>query len=221
MALMAGVIPAIAAATSSPTVYHACVTNKTGAIKIVAASSRCGTGQHKISWNNIGPAGPPGPAGGVTGYSSYHHTATFLGSGVGEHGVGTLALPKGKFFVTVTANTWANLTSGPDVVYCILFDGTNTSVVGSYAALFNDGSGSGEGAFALTIATTIGGKMKYKCADGTQQAYVQDVSMTAIPIRALHASAMAAARYGYQAPLPRRLRWLAAQARRAISAKHH
>jgi hypothetical protein len=55
--LAAGAIPAVAAGTSTPVVYYACVTNATGAIKIVHASTACATGQHKISWNNRGPAG--------------------------------------------------------------------------------------------------------------------------------------------------------------------
>lgn len=58
--LAAGAIPAVAAGTSTPVVYYACVTNATAAIKIVHASTACATGQHKISWNNRGPAGPGG-----------------------------------------------------------------------------------------------------------------------------------------------------------------
>jgi len=225
MALTAGVIPAVAMAISAPTIYHACVTNKTGAIKIVSASAACSTGQHKIAWNKVGPAGPPGPAGVPAVYSSFHHSTVFLGAGVHEYVTGTLALPNGKFLVNVTANTWANLTSSADVVYCILLDGTGTSVVGSYAALFDDGTGSGEGSFALTVATTVGGKMKYECADSTQQAYVRDVSMTATPIGTLHgtpaAMALAPAGPASQVPrLPKRLRWLAAQVARPSSVHH-
>jgi hypothetical protein len=63
IALTAGAIPAVAAATSAPVVYHACVTNTTGAVKIVSATATCGPGKHKISWNNLGPAGPTGPRG--------------------------------------------------------------------------------------------------------------------------------------------------------------
>ena len=61
--LTAGAVPAVALTTSAPVVYHACVTNTTGAIKIVSASATCATGQHKISWNNLGPAGPAGQNG--------------------------------------------------------------------------------------------------------------------------------------------------------------
>lgn len=199
LALTAGVIPAVAVATSARIVYHACVTNRTGAIKIVSASARCRSTQHKISWNRSGPAGPPG---GVTGYSSFNQDSVFLGSsGTPPFVTGTLALPKGKFIVTVTANAWANLTSGPDTVFCTLFDGTDTSVDSATAALLDDGSGAGEGSFALTIATTEGGKMKFKCADATRQALVQDVSMTAIPLRTLHGTTpgLAAARHSRNA----------------------
>ena len=67
LALAIGVaIPVAALARSSPVTYYACVTTRTGVLKIVSKSARCGTGQHKISWNNIGPRGPQGPRG-VTG----------------------------------------------------------------------------------------------------------------------------------------------------------
>ena len=59
-------IPVIAAAATSTVTYYACVTNSTGAIKVVGKTTKCGTGKHKISWNNIGPRGPQGPRG-VTG----------------------------------------------------------------------------------------------------------------------------------------------------------
>jgi Collagen triple helix repeat (20 copies) len=61
--------PTVALAASTPVTYYACVTTKTGAIKVVSASTRCATGQSKISWNNTGPKGATGPAGpkGATG----------------------------------------------------------------------------------------------------------------------------------------------------------
>jgi hypothetical protein len=51
-------IPAVALARSSPVTYYACVTTKTGTLKIVSKSATCASRQHKISWNNIGQAGP-------------------------------------------------------------------------------------------------------------------------------------------------------------------
>jgi hypothetical protein len=44
-------------AITSQTTYTACVTKKSGAIKIVKANKKCTKKQNKISWNNIGPAG--------------------------------------------------------------------------------------------------------------------------------------------------------------------
>jgi hypothetical protein len=62
-ALAAGTLPALAAATSTPVTYYACVTAKTGAIKIVSTTVKCGARAHKISWNEVGPKGATGPAG--------------------------------------------------------------------------------------------------------------------------------------------------------------
>src|SRR5215469_7016918 len=53
--LVAGAVPAIALSGTAPVVFHACVTNKMGAIRIVSASTHCATGQHKIFWNQTGP----------------------------------------------------------------------------------------------------------------------------------------------------------------------
>ena len=68
--LIAGAIPALALARSGPVVFHACVTNTTGAIRIVSASTTCAAGQHKIFWNQTGPMGPPGPPGAVAGFEA-------------------------------------------------------------------------------------------------------------------------------------------------------
>ena len=53
----------LASAPQTPTIYYACVTNTTGAIKIVSQNFTCPTGSHKIQWNQLGPAGPTGPQG--------------------------------------------------------------------------------------------------------------------------------------------------------------
>src|SRR6202011_4213357 len=43
--------------------YFACVTNATGEIYLVGKSTACKAGEHKISWNQVGPQGPRGPQG--------------------------------------------------------------------------------------------------------------------------------------------------------------
>lgn len=58
-ALLATARPAAAAAT----VYYGCVTNATGAIRVVTATTTCKTTEHKIQWNQTGPQGPAGPKG--------------------------------------------------------------------------------------------------------------------------------------------------------------
>ncbi len=57
--LAASALPASAATVT----YYGCVSNTTGAITIVTASTTCKTGFHKIEWNEIGRAGPKGATG--------------------------------------------------------------------------------------------------------------------------------------------------------------
>lgn len=57
---------AAAADTANPpvvTIYYGCVTNATGAIRIVGKTTVCKTTEHKIQWDQTGPVGPKGPAG--------------------------------------------------------------------------------------------------------------------------------------------------------------
>lgn len=62
-ALLAAAVPAIAIAASGSVTYYACVARKTGTLKVVAKTTKCAKGEHKISWNNVGPQGSPGPSG--------------------------------------------------------------------------------------------------------------------------------------------------------------
>src|SRR5215471_18020943 len=92
-ALVAVGIPALAAVTTSTVTYYACVTNSTGAIKVVGKTTVCGAGKHKISWNNIGPrgprglqgprgaTGPQGPPGVVNGYIDNSSGASLTNTG--------------------------------------------------------------------------------------------------------------------------------------------
>jgi hypothetical protein len=200
-------MPVLASALSAPVVYYACITNTTGAIKIVSASATCSTGQHKISWNNRGPAGPPGPPGppgspgppgppGVTtGYASLNSNGTLLPKGVyNKTFVGTLQLPVGTFLVNVTAEAWGYLTAA-DSVECDLWDGGGGYPLNSGAASLApnpDFFGLAQGTIAITVATTNGGKMQVGCSDYNGEASVGNVSITATPIDTLQASALAA-----------------------------
>jgi Collagen triple helix repeat (20 copies) len=62
--LVAAQPPAMAAVT-----YYACITNTTGAIRIVGVSTVCKTTEHKVQWNQTGPKGATGAQGpkGATG----------------------------------------------------------------------------------------------------------------------------------------------------------
>jgi hypothetical protein len=120
-ALTVAAVPAIAVAASSGVTYHACVVNKTGALRVVSAAAHCGSGQHKISWNSTGPAGPKGatgrqgPAGDVAGYyTSTTNHLTLSGTLVSYL---TLNLPAGNWIVQ-SANEIASTASGMQADLC-------------------------------------------------------------------------------------------------------
>jgi hypothetical protein len=50
-------------AEGTETVYHACVNNSSGTIKMIAPDEECKNNETRIMWNALGPAGPPGPQG--------------------------------------------------------------------------------------------------------------------------------------------------------------
>jgi hypothetical protein len=54
---------AITQAQAATVTYYACVSNSSGAIEIVGATTTCKTGFRKIQWNQRGPQGAPGPSG--------------------------------------------------------------------------------------------------------------------------------------------------------------
>jgi hypothetical protein len=55
-------VPA-AASASGPAKISTCVNNKSGAMRLVTAKTKCKHGERKVSWNAAGPAGTPGTAG--------------------------------------------------------------------------------------------------------------------------------------------------------------
>jgi hypothetical protein len=50
-------------ANAATATFFGCVTNSTGAIRIVSSTTTCKTTEHKIQWNNPGPIGPKGATG--------------------------------------------------------------------------------------------------------------------------------------------------------------
>jgi hypothetical protein len=70
--LVAGVVLLIGAqvpASAATVTYYACISNSSGAIRIVTKSTTCKSSEHKIQWNQTGPEGPKGATGakGATG----------------------------------------------------------------------------------------------------------------------------------------------------------
>jgi type VI secretion system secreted protein Hcp len=66
-ALGAGAAVGVAAIPSADGTIHACITDATGAIRIIDAEANpaptCGQGESALNWNQRGPAGAAGPAG--------------------------------------------------------------------------------------------------------------------------------------------------------------
>jgi len=206
LALTGAAIPAIATATSAPVVYNACVTIRTGAIKIVSAATRCAAGQRKISWNKVGPRGltglqgpigqqgldgPPGPPGVVTGYQASNGTPIAVNN-TGFTVVDTLDLPAGAFLVTARAQGAIINNQSSDYVQCNLVDGSGSVVDFDTMTLSEDFAGERgpQGVENLTLngITTSGGTVQLECLDATGQAAVgvfAPTRITAIPLDAV------------------------------------
>src|SRR3954452_23746562 len=131
VAVAAGAPSAVAAVTSStPTVYYACVKNSTGAMRQVSASTNCVTGEHRISWNNVGPRGPQGGQGpkGATGATGAPGAtgaaggggATGAPGGTGPQSIQAVQGPPGlSNYVLVTSSVpVAGLTAQEVRAYC-------------------------------------------------------------------------------------------------------
>jgi hypothetical protein len=57
------VILALAPISADAQQIFACVSNNSGAVRIVAQGAPCRTPESLVTWNVVGPQGPPGPAG--------------------------------------------------------------------------------------------------------------------------------------------------------------
>jgi len=187
VALIAGVVPAIAAATTPAVTYFACVTNSTGAIRIVGKTAGCGTGKHKISWNNAGPRGSRGergPAGAVTGFVDTSDATQQLGGVPGP--VATLPLPAGRYLVTAKAEASLGTTdSSADMVSCSLVDSNSSFLDSAIASLDPGHNFTATESLTLLGATqlTAKGSVQLRCQDDTGNAgTVDDVVITAVPV---------------------------------------
>jgi hypothetical protein len=130
---------AAAPAAGAATIY-ACVSKKSGAMRIVSAKTKCRHGEHKLSWSSTGPAGPagapgaPGAAGapGANGvgadYSSFSFGPDALGASETGDIVVSKTIPAGTYFVsgkTVVGGT-AKKTKVFVGVICELVDSSST-----------------------------------------------------------------------------------------------
>lgn len=196
-ALLGTARPAAAAAT----VYYGCVTNATGAIRVVTASTTCKTTEHKIQWNQTGPQGPAGPAGpkGATGAKgpqgppgvsvgySVRAADVTLAAYPGVLVAETPAVKAGTYFVS--ASTLFFLASGDDG-FCYITSVNNNGVTGNYG-----GTGTG-GTYAQASNTdvftvTAGDAFELFCYNAGLSSEVFNATMTATLINtAVSASAI-------------------------------
>jgi hypothetical protein len=190
VAILAGAaIPALAGGRT--VTFYACVTSKTGAIKIVSNSTACRAGQHKISWNNIGPRGPAGktghrgaagPAGVVAGFHALAHGGIISTSSTT---VTSLALPAGNFIVnaSVTLDIQAAEGGVTNVADCRLIDGSGAVLDFSAATVVLTGN-TGAATLSMTGATSTGGATKVLCTSRSPD-NLDAASITAIPVHTL------------------------------------
>lgn len=189
--LVAGGIPALALIRSDPVVFHACVTNKTGAIKIVSASANCAAGQHKIFWNQTGPrglTGPKGPPGAAAGFETQVIVSKLLNAST-ETTVARLKLPAGKFIVSAASLAGFSATApAVDGVECSIISPQGGNAVAATQVNLNQDPGEavGNADVALTTAfTTRGGTMIFECIDSTDQASMSNTTLTAVQVSSL------------------------------------
>jgi hypothetical protein len=186
--LLAGAaVPALATGALASKTFDACVTTKTGTIKIVSKSSACAAGQHKISWNNVGPrgarglagqkgnTGARGPAGVVTGYQDTNSGVAV--QYIASTTVATLHVPSGNYIVDA-AVTLSNPPGATDNVYCTLTDDTSDGTGGDVAVP----PGSSQ-VIPLTMAGN-GAKTFQIACDDDQGTATAGASITAIPTKA-------------------------------------
>jgi hypothetical protein len=177
-AVLAGAaIPALAGGKTMT--FFACVTNKTGALKIVSKSAACRTGQHKISWNS---SGPQGPAGVVAGYHAVAHGGTISTS---TTTVTSLALPAGNFIVNASVYLDISSSEGDttNVADCRLTDGSGAVLDYAAATVVLTGN-TGAATLYLTGATSTGGATQVLCTSGSPDD-LDTASITAIPVHTL------------------------------------
>lgn len=193
--LVAGAVPALALSGTAPVVFHACVTSKTGAIRIVAAATRCASGQHKIFWNQIGPRGPqgvrgakgaPGPA---TAFEKQVVVNVTLNSS-SETTVATLNLPAGKFVISAASLAgFSGTAPAVDGVECDILSPEGGNAVAATEVNLNQDPGEsvGNAGVALTTAfSTGGGTMTFECIDSTDQASMSNTTLTAVQVNTLN-----------------------------------
>ena len=190
--LVAGAVPALALSGSLPVVFHACVTNRTGAIRIVSASTSCATGQHKIFWNQTGPRGPrgpKGPPGPVAAYESQVVVNVLLNAS-SETTVASLNLPAGKFVISAASLAgFSGTAPAVDGVECDILSPEGGNAVAATNVNLNQDAGEavGNADVALTTAfTTGGGTMIFECIDTTDQAAMSNTTLTAVRVNTLN-----------------------------------
>lgn len=130
-------MPAAASAAGTTTIY-ACVSKKSGAMRIVSAKAKCKHGEHKLSWGSAGPAGPAGATGaagkqGANGVGIDFGTSKVGGESIplatgGEDVVLSRTLPAGSYLVSAQVTLLVGEAKTPlfVVVACGIADSAGT-----------------------------------------------------------------------------------------------
>jgi hypothetical protein len=180
-------------------IFHACVNNASGEVKLVLSGTQCATGWSAVSWNQAGPAGepgapgPPGPSFGPNdAFSVEANSDVVLPRSFAS--VLDLDVPAGNY--VVSANISVSNFSYPNEtlpVNCAIVSPTESSV--PYSARIDPfNSATAQGASTATIALTLTtklagpGTLQLDCqtnsGDG-QTAFSESRQMTAIQVENL------------------------------------
>jgi hypothetical protein len=176
--LVAGVGYATTALSGIPDasgVFHACVNDASGAVRLVPQDTECGTNWSKVSWSHTGPQGEPGPAG-PEGPQGPQGQQGPQGAGGGGDAFSAKAgnevtipilspatlltlgsLPAGKYAIFATAMVHNINSQDTTPVLCRLVTPSDTSL--TYGARIDPftwrGIGAPSGASTMTIALSL------------------------------------------------------------------
>jgi hypothetical protein len=202
---------------SSQSAIHACVNNKTGAVRIVRGPRACHRsrrgypGERSVAWNQTGPVGRTGqvgPTGHIGPSDAYYTTSTQLNYAPIQDGGVSVTVPPGNYTATGGCTALYEAAPGTSLAFSIGIAEVNTgppsvpASPNSYSAeasvpntggLTIDGHGDiqyGSAALSDTGAFSLpnGGEISQSCSNDVTGGGVTLFHLTATRVGTLHAT---------------------------------